>query len=346
MNLSKSTAKWPYRPAETGLIALGAAYVLLVAWVAHAIGASEQFSLLFYSSTVVKVTVMLFLFFVGWRVYSLILFERPAHLTRRLIEDVRSRLFTPAQIRAAIPVILVFMFFMSAFTSMKGMIPLLRPYEFDEVFNHMDRILHGGIDPWRWLYPIFGKPVATSAVNIVYNMWYVVMFGVLYWQLFDLRRPALRLRFFWAFFLCFIVNGSILAVLLSSAGPCYYHYLVDGYDPFAQQMEFLRNLAAQDYPVWAVATQDMLWNAYQANKSGFGSGISAMPSVHVSIACLFMFLAWEYGPRQRLFFTLFAILIMIGSVLLLWHYAIDGYLAGAVTYIIWIAVGRFLKEEK
>jgi hypothetical protein len=329
-----------------GLLLLVFVYMAGVYGVALHLQRADQLSLLLYSTPVMRVSIMLFLMFVGWRVYSLILFERPAHLTRTLIGDIRARLFTPAQIRAAIPVFIAFILFMSAFTSMKGMIPVMKSYMWDVPFMELDRTLHGGIDPWRLLQPVFGYGWTTAVLNVVYNLWFVVMFSVLYWQLFDLRRPQLRLRFFWAFFLTWMINGSVLAVVWSSAGPCFYdQVVVGGENPFAAQMDFLRAMAAH-YPVWAVQTQDMLWQTYENNKTGLGSGISAMPSVHVAIAFLFALLGFRYHRAVRWFFIGFALLIMIGSVHLAWHYAVDGYVGIIVTALIWWATGWFFKDKK
>jgi hypothetical protein len=289
---------------------------------------------------------MLFLFFLGWRVWSLILFERPAHLTLTLIHNVREWLFTREKIRQALPIFIGFMVFISAFTSVKGMIPLVQAYSWDQAFATWDRTLHFGIDPWKLLQPVFGYPWITSGLNIVYNLWFVVMFGVLYWQLFDLRRPHLRMRFFWTFFLTWMITGTGLAMLFSSAGPCFYgHVVAPGDNPFAAQMDYLRGLS-EHYPVWAIATQQKLWDAYQANKTGLGSGIAAMPSVHVAIAALFVLLSWHYGRAARVFFIVFFACIMIGSVHLAWHYAIDGYAGTLVTVLIWWLTGRFFKEVK
>ncbi|MGZ9097023.1 MAG: phosphatase PAP2 family protein [Micavibrio sp.] len=330
-----------------GIFLLILVYMAGVYGVALHLERADRLTLLLYSTPVIRVSVMLFLFFVGWRVYSLILFERPQHLTRRLISDIKARLFTPAQLKAAIPVFIAFILFMSAFTSMKGMIPVMKSYMWDVPFMELDRTLHGGIDPWRILQPIFGYPLVTAALNIVYNLWFVVMFAVLYWQLFDLRRPQLRQRFFWAFFLSWMINGSVLAVLWSSAGPCFYDLVVvGGENPFAAQMEYLRSIAAH-YPVWAVQTQDLLWQTYENNATGLGSGISAMPSVHVAIAFLFVFLGFHYKHRAiRWFFIIFAGLILIGSVHLAWHYAVDGYVGILVMAIIWWLTGLFFKAEK
>lgn len=331
-------------PATTRLLILIALYAVGGAFWARKLGVGEDFTFNLYSMWMVKVTVLLFLLFTGWRVYSLILFQRPQHLTRTLIADIRQRLFTREKLIAAIPIFLGFMVFISVFTSLKSLIPLTQRYVWDAEFAALDRFLHFGVDPWRLLQPVLGHAWVTSFLNIIYNLWFVVMFAVLYWQLFDLRRPALRMRFFWTFFLCWMINGTVLAMTFSSAGPCFYHYLVMGPDPFAEQMDYLRALA-ENYPVWAVKTQDGLWETYRNNAVGLGSGISAMPSVHVAIACLMFLLSWHYNKAARWALGLFALAIMLGSVHLAWHYAVDGYVGAAVALVIWGITGRYIREK-
>jgi hypothetical protein len=77
----------------------------------------------------------------------------------------------------------------------------------------------------------------------------------------------------------------------------------------------------------------------------FGSGISAMPSIHVSAAVLFALLGWRVDRRLGIGFTIFAIVIMIGSVHLAWHYAIDGYLSAALTLVIWWVCGWWVGRD-
>jgi hypothetical protein len=43
-------------------------------------------------------------------------------------------------------------------------------------------------------------------------------------------------------------------------------------------------------------------------------------------------------------FTVFALVILIGSVHLAWHYAVDGYVAAIAVYCLWVVVGAVLRR--
>jgi hypothetical protein len=64
-----------------------------------------------------------------------------------------------------------------------------------------------------------------------------------------------------------------------------------------------------------------------------------MPSVHVGIGAWVGFGLWR--TRLRIAGLLFAILTLLGSVRLGWHYAIDGYVSIAIVAVLWWLVGRF-----
>lgn len=103
--------------------------------------------------------------------------------------------------------------------------------------------------------------------------------------------------------------------------------------------------ARASYPVWSIDVQDLLWSAYNGRETGLVKGISAMPSMHVAIVCLFVLLGWRVNRIAGIGFTIFAAIIMVGSVHLGWHYAIDGYLAIILTFLIWRAVGFLVKRS-
>jgi membrane-associated phospholipid phosphatase len=89
----------------------------------------------------------------------------------------------------------------------------------------------------------------------------------------------------------------------------------------------------------------VLWDSYITGRLDPGSGISAMPSLHVGGATLCALLGWRTDRRLGWMFIVYAGIIMIGSVHLGWHYAIDGYVAGLATVAIWGAVGAILRRS-
>ena len=55
--------------------------------------------------------------------------------------------------------------------------------------------------------------------------------------------------------------------------------------------------------------------------------------------------AWEADRRLGYAAIIYAILILVGSVHLGWHYAIDGYVSIAGMLAIWGAVGWFVRRH-
>ncbi len=336
-------SRLPTIPIDKHFLIL-AALVLIYALAGHVIADMKNldFAPMLYGGAVVRVSVMLFALFLGFRVFRIMLRDRPRRLTRAIIDDIRDGWRIGARLRAGLPVVLLYIVFIGTFTGFKTMIPALQPYVWDEAFMKLDRLLHLGADPWLLLQPVLGYPLITFAVNLVYNLWFPVMFAFLYAWAFSLRDAAWRWRFLYSFILTWVVNGTVLAAAFSSAGPCFYERLLHQ-DVFAPLMDYLRGVSAV-YPVWALATQDMLWENYQNATGGLGSGISAMPSVHVATAFLLALAGRAYGKFLRRALWLFFVLILAGSVHLGWHYAVDGYLAILVTGMIWWLMGRVIKS--
>ena len=322
--------------AEIGLILLAVVYAAICYGVSYSVGKQDSFSLKIYSEATGLATFFLALGFITWRVFYIMIAVRPRQLTHFIVRDFKNFLISGDRIRHAIPVFIAVLLFMSAFTSTKMLIPLINPFSWDEAFMQIDRVLHFGIDPWRLLQPLLGYPIVTTTINFVYNLWFFVMFGALYWQLFSIRDPQLRMQFFYSFFLCWVVVGTLLAFVFSSGGPCFY-YEFTGNDYYAPLMDYLRTVS----PLWALDTQTMLLDSYKKHGVGLGSGISAMPSMHISVAIIMAFAGWRTSRAAGIGFTIFAVFIFIGSVHLAWHYAIDGYVSLIVTALIWWLCGKF-----
>ena len=80
---------------------------------------------------------------------------------------------------------------------------------------------------------------------------------------------------------------------------------------------------------WSFVAQDILWKDYASGALDVGNGISAMPSLHVGGATLCALLGCRTNKRLGIALSAYAVILMIGSVHLGWHYAIDGYVAPA-----------------
>jgi hypothetical protein len=220
----------------------------------------------------------------------------------------------------------------SAFTSYKAAIGRIVPFYADPYAAALDRLLHG-TDPWRLLQPLIGFPMATTAINFLYNLWFLAMYFVLAIATFAISNQSLRTRYLVTFLLSWAIIGSLFATLLSSVGPCYYQVFY-GADPFSGLIAYLDE-ANRTYPVWARETQAMLFNQDRLQEAGFGAGISALPSMHIAIVVLNAVFLWKLNRLAGWAAWIFAAIIFIGSIHLGWHYAVDGYAAALLVLAIW-----------
>jgi len=229
--------------------------------------------------------------------------------------------------------------FMSLFSSMKSVIHLIQPFYLDEFLMKADRFFHFGIDPWRITHSIFGMATPSVILNFFYNLWFFIMFSYVLWMIVNVHFDRKRMQFLFAFVISWPLIGSFLAIVMSSAGPVYYGDIVGDHFIFGPMMDALKSFdkAYEDsaFGIFALNTQDMLWADYLKNDTGIGSGISAMPSMHVAIAALLYFSGREVSKYIGYGMLIFLILIQIGSVHLGWHYALDGYISILLIWGLW-----------
>ncbi|MEP7174096.1 MAG: phosphatase PAP2 family protein [Aestuariivirga sp.] len=296
--------------------------------------ATLDFSVIIAGFLLVSIPIMLVSVFI-MRFYHVARHVKPERPIPALLKDLWQYLSSGARMANGIPMVILMIVFMYVFVGVKASIPNLNPYSWDHYFSELDRTLHFGVLPWEWLQPLLGHPVITFVININYNCWFLVMWMTWVYFAFADRPSLLRTRFFLSFFLMWILIGGILAIVFSSAGPCYYGRLGLSPDPYAGLMAYLRGVN-EVLPVWAIPVQDVLWQGH-IGKSAI-DGISAMPSMHNGSALLFALAGYQVSRFAGHLLTAHAILIFIGSVHLGWHYAVDSYLAWALTLVIWFAV--------
>jgi len=163
-----------------------------------------------------------------------------------------------------------------------------------------------------------------------------VLFGLLMWQIWQ-RDLAKAKRFLLGFALIWIVLGIFLATIFSSAGPCYARLLTGThrYDDLFARLDVANGLS----PLTAIAAQKYLWIAYMRGIILQGGGISAFPSLHVAGATLSALALWERNRALGALAWVYMLLIWIASIMLGWHYSLDGYVAVVGAAICWAAAG-------
>ncbi len=281
------------------------------------------------------------LIFPLWRLAVYVLRERPASPMRQLWRDFRLHVLSPARALNFLALYPVVMGFFTVFIEVKGNITRIQPFAWDEAFMWLDRWLHGGVDPWRLLAPLFDSPAATMVLGVAYNLWFLLLLLPLYGIALSRGPSRRKVHFLLAFLLTWSIGGSLFAIIFSSAGPVYYGNLGLAPDPFAPLMEKLRAFN-EVLPIWSVDTQDLLWRKY-IDRDIELAGISAFPSMHNAHAALIALAAWRINRWVGVVATAYAGLILLGSVWLGWHYAVDGYAGVAIAICCWLVAGRLAK---
>ena len=183
----------------------------------------------------------------------------------------------------------------------------------------------------------------TQLVSEFYGYpWLIAVALLQFWLLFTSHPDRQRLLL--TNVLAWILLGNVAAIVFSSAGPVYYDYFVAGTNPYDGLMAYLSSVNEQT-PLGSMDTQAYLWSMHQNGEILPGTGISAMPSMHLSMGTLMVLAASRLDKRLMALALIYLVFLQLGSVHLGWHYAIDGYAGIAGTLAIWWVLGRILRPE-
>lgn len=263
--------------------------------------------------------------------------ESPFEFARQLA----SRWRLVDRIKLGAPAIILLLIFMPTFSAFKSAIPAFQPFIYDPLFAEWDSWLHGG-DAWRLIQPLVGYPFVSFLINWLYHSWILLLYAGVTLVAGWVEQPKVRMQFLVSYALCWILLGTVAAILLSSVGPVFYDDFY-GNDQFEPLMAYLAH-ANEIYPLPALEVQDTLLIWAENGSNGLGRGITAMPSMHLAIACLFAILGWKISTLWGVVSTVFLAIIMIGSVHLGYHYAIDGYVSILAVLLLWWCVGKLFRR--
>lgn len=318
------------------ILLLGLGYILAVEATSRIYGFPHFLDL--YHKPLVGISLIAVLVVPFWQV----LLHRPDRPITFMVNLLRTRWNLIERAWVIVPPVILLGFMMSSFSSIKSSIQVMNPTLLDPLFLEWDRWLHGGRDAWVLLQPLVGFPSVTKIVEWFYGYWLRIIVGVLVFAIFMTKRTRLRNQFIVAWILTWALPGTVGAIALNSVGPCFYALLFpEGPDPYATLMSYLSDTA----PI-TTQTQEYLWQYHQELGPGFGTGISAMPSMHVAIAALQAVFLWRLSRTAGLLGIVFTAIILIGSVHLGWHYAIDGYVGIAFVPFMWWLGGKIVGSDR
>ena len=267
------------------------------------------------------------------RVIYMAVVIRPTRPVHWLAGDIRARVCDVDRIVNGVLTLTLLTVFFSNFSFLKTAIPALNPFAWDQVMMQLDRVLHGGFDVYQILMPIFGGSWMLAVLGGAYVIWLFLLYFMTFIASFTKHDPQARTAFLLAFVLTWGVCGNLIATWFSSVGPVYYAPmgLGDVYEPL---MLHLREMGeAMNVP--SLFVQDMLWDGYSSGQPV--AGISAFPSMHVASSTLMACYGFTFHRYAGWLLSAFTATILVGSVMLGWHYAVDGYAGFVVAILAWKA---------
>lgn len=249
------------------------------------------------------------------------------------LQTVLRRFREPARL-ALLPAV-IFPLFLGAYTWAKCSIPYTVGFGWEAVWADTDHLIFG-MDSWRWAHailPEFLAPVITFYYAIIWG--FVLVFSGTLISAFASR--GLTATYFTALMLSWLIGGIAMAYAISAAGPVFAHLadpeLADRFLPL--RAELLRLLGPDDL---VIKSQRYLANGMSMKIALKGSGVSAMPSMHIATATILICAAWE--TRWLPLAVLFWLMTFFGSVYLGYHYAVDAPVAAAVAGLCWAGSRR------
>lgn len=265
------------------------------------------------------------------------MFVRVVQCALRKIDDplrvIGREIFNAERLVAlSIPVVAAPLF-LAGFSTVKSSMVNIIGFSWDALLADVDRAIFG-VDPWIITHRIFSS--ITPVLDWLYVSWGLVLI-VIQIAVALVCQPAFNARFQFAMLFTWLLGGIVLAYCLSSAGPCFADLVNTDLEQRFSGLRAALEGAGSGRPM-AFLAQDYLRNNYANHLIAQGSGISAMPSVHVASTAIYVFAFWRVRALRWAAVT-FSALIWIGSIHFGLHYAVDGVVGYAVAGLCWAVSG-------
>ena len=275
--------------------------------------------------------------------YSLIKATTRLKKRRVLAYKLMMRPDNLARVISSIILIAGICIFIGMFTSIKSSFAALQGFQHDLWQADLDKILFFGNEPWHILFKPFHSTTLQSIIEVNYNvLWHIQTYAILFFVCVSPQNKHYRKRYITSYILLWAIVGNLFAGIFISAGPAFYENITGDASRFSEQVAMLASYGENS----VVNYQNYLWSAFETNSTSFGTGISAFPSVHVSIVTLNAFFAFEVNKKLGIFAVAYALFVAISSVYLAWHYAIDGIFGAMIVALIYYGTKYFWTKPK
>jgi hypothetical protein len=220
--------------------------------------------------------------------------------------------------------------FLVSYTAAKTAIAFLVGFGWDQVWTDVDRFIFRE-DAWRIAQGLLGlrlMPLYAWFYTFGWGAAFMVTAGVVAIN----ARPRQVGIVYTAMFLTWLIGGWLMALALSAAGPAFTYLfnpaLGEHFGPLHRVID--EHLLPDNS---LRLTQKYLALSIDSHIALKGGGISAMPSMHLAAASIYVFAARKtrwFAPAVLFWLTIFLLSAYFG-----YHYWVDGLVAAAVAWVCW-----------
>ena len=221
------------------------------------------------------------------------------------------------------------------YCNLKQQIPIIHSSLWDKELLRVDHFFHFGYNPSLIAIKYLGNDIICWFFDIFYALWYIIKFPIIIYFLITPSKKV-HIRFFITYFSMWIFGG-LFALLFPSLGPIYTH--PDWFSHLNKPIaSFLQGELMKNYELFVHSPGKYRIVSYE--------GIAAFPSLHVGIIAVFAISLFKVNRLLSYLMFIYLIIIQVGSVLLGWHYAIDGYFAIILAVSLYYFSAFFVEKKK